>query len=417
VALIVTKFGGTSVGTTERIRSVANRLIAMKERGDDVLAVVSAMGKETDRLLDLAHQITGIPSTRELDMLLTTGEQVSISLLAMAIQAKGYKAVSFTGPQVGIITDDVHTKAKITAVDAACVRKAIEDDMIVVVAGFQGKTPSGQITTLGRGGSDTTAVALAAGLEAEICEIYTDVSGVFTADPRIVPRARKINEVSYEEMLEMASSGAGVLSMRSVEFARNHGVTIHCRSSFSDENGTIVKKAGPEMEHAIVSGVTYDTSEAKVTIRDCPDTPGVAARVFNALARENVNVDMVIQNVSEEGLTDISFTTPESDLPRARKAIDSVAVEIGARTWVVQPAVAKISIVGAGMRTNPGVTAKMFTTLAEAGVNIDLISTSPIRLSCVIALADVETAVRALHTAFGLDETDVVVEIASEKQN
>lgn len=417
MALIVTKFGGTSVGTTERIRSVANRLIAMKERGDDVLAVVSAMGKETDRLLDLAHQITGIPSTRELDMLLTTGEQVSISLLAMAIQAKGYKAVSFTGPQVGIITDDVHTKAKITAVDAACVRKAIEDDMIVVVAGFQGKTPSGQITTLGRGGSDTTAVALAAGLEAEICEIYTDVSGVFTADPRIVPRARKINEVSYEEMLEMASSGAGVLSMRSVEFARNHGVTIHCRSSFSDENGTIVKKAGPEMEHAIVSGVTYDTSEAKVTIRDCPDTPGVAARVFNALARENVNVDMVIQNVSEEGLTDISFTTPESDLPRARKAIDSVAVEIGARTWVVQPAVAKISIVGAGMRTNPGVTAKMFTTLAEAGVNIDLISTSPIRLSCVIALADVETAVRALHTAFGLDETDVVVEIASEKQN
>ena len=417
MALIVTKFGGTSVGTTERIRSVANRLIAMKERGDDVLAVVSAMGKETDRLLDLAHQITGTPSTRELDMLLTTGEQVSISLLAMAIQAKGYKAVSFTGPQVGIITDDVHTKAKITAVDAGCVRKAIEDGMIVVVAGFQGKTPSGQITTLGRGGSDTTAVALAAGLGAEICEIYTDVSGVFTADPRIVPRARKIDEVSYEEMLEMASSGAGVLSMRSVEFARNHGVTIHCRSSFSDENGTIVKKAGPEMEHAIVSGVTYDTSEAKVTIRDCPDTPGVAARVFNALAKENVNVDMVIQNVSEQGLTDISFTTPESDLPRARKAIDSVAVEIGARTWVVQPAVAKISIVGAGMRTNPGVTAKMFTTLAEAGVNIDLISTSPIRLSCVVALADVETAVRALHTAFGLDETDVVVEVASEKQN
>ncbi|MBK5211554.1 MAG: aspartate kinase [Coriobacteriia bacterium] len=417
MALIVTKFGGTSVGTTERIRSVANRLIAMKERGDDVLAVVSAMGKETDRLLDLAHQITGTPSTRELDMLLTTGEQVSISLLAMAIQAKGYKAVSFTGPQVGIITDDVHTKAKITAVDAACVRKAIEDDMIVVVAGFQGKTPSGQITTLGRGGSDTTAVALAAGLNADICEIYTDVSGVFTADPRIVPRARKIDEVSYEEMLEMASSGAGVLSMRSVEFARNHGVTIHCRSSFSDENGTIVKKAGAEMEHAIVSGVTYDTSEAKVTIRDCPDTPGVAARVFNALARENVNVDMIIQNVSEEGLTDISFTTPESDLPRARKAIDSVAVEIGARTWGVQPAVAKISIVGAGMRTNPGVTAKMFTTLAQAGVNIDIISTSPIRLSCVIALADVETAVRALHTAFGLDETDVVVEVASEKQN
>lgn len=414
MALIVTKFGGTSVGTTERIRAVANRLISYKQRGDKVLAVVSAMGKETDRLIELAHQITNSPSSREMDMLLTTGEQVSIALLAMAIQAKGYKAISFTGPQVGIITDTVHTKAKIVAVQADCVRTALEDDYIVIVAGFQGKTPQGQITTLGRGGSDTTAVALAAGINADVCEIFTDVSGVYTADPRIAPRAQKINEISYEEMLEMASSGAGVLSMRSVEFARNHGVVVHCRSSFSDEEGTIVKKVSADMEHAIVSGVTHDTSEAKITIRDCPDTPGVAATVFNALAAENVNVDMVIQNVSEDGHTDISFTTPEADLPRARKAIDGVAEKIGARTWVVDPAVAKISIVGAGMRTNPGVTAKMFTVLADAGVNIDLISTSPIRLSCVIALKDVETAVRALHTAFGLDADDVSEDIASD---
>ena len=414
MALIVTKFGGTSVGTTERIRAVANRLIAMHERGDQVLAVVSAMGKETDRLIDLAHQITNTPSTRELDMLLTTGEQVSIALLAMAIQAKGYKAISFTGPQVGIITDTGHTKAKIVAVEADCVRAALADNNIVIIAGFQGKTPKGQITTLGRGGSDTTAVALAAGIEADVCEIYTDVSGVYTADPRIAPRAKKIDEISYEEMLEMASSGAGVLSMRSVEFARNHGVIIHCRSSFSDELGTVVKKASADMEHAIVSGVTHDTSEAKVTIRDCPDTPGVAARVFSALAAENVNVDMVIQNVSEDGHTDISFTTPEADLVRARRAIDTVAEEIGARTWVVDPAVAKISIVGAGMRTNPGVTAKMFTVLADADVNIDLISTSPIRLSCIIALKDVETAVRVLHTAFGLDESDVSEDVASK---
>lgn len=414
MALIVTKFGGTSVGTTERIRAVANRLIAMHERGDQVLAVVSAMGKETDRLIDLARQITNTPSTRELDMLLTTGEQVSIALLAMAIQAKGYKAISFTGPQVGIITDTVHTKAKIVAVEADCVRAALADNNIVIIAGFQGKTPKGQITTLGRGGSDTTAVALAAGIEADVCEIYTDVSGVYTADPRIAPRAKKIDEISYEEMLEMASSGAGVLSMRSVEFARNHGVIIHCRSSFSDELGTVVKKASADMEHAIVSGVTHDTSEAKVTIRDCPDTPGVAARVFSALAAENVNVDMVIQNVSEDGHTDISFTTPEADLVRARRAIDTVAEEIGARTWVVDPAVAKISIVGAGMRTNPGVTAKMFTVLADADVNIDLISTSPIRLSCIIALKDVETAVRVLHTAFGLDESDVSEDVASK---
>lgn len=417
MALVVTKFGGTSVADTERVCAVAQRLIDRKKQGDDVLAVVSAMGKETDRLIELAAQITDSPSSRELDMLLTTGEQVSISLLAMAIQAQGYNACSFTGPQVGIITDCVHSKAKITAVRADNVREALGRGDIVIVAGFQGNTADGQITTLGRGGSDTTAVALAAGINADICEIYTDVDGIFTADPRVVPTARKIDSISYEEMLEMASSGAGVLSMRSVEFARNHGVVIHCRNSFTDEPGTIVKKASPDMEDAIVSGVTYDTSEAKITIRDCPDTPGVAAKVFTALARENVNVDMIIQNVSEKGLTDISFTTPESDLKRARKAIDATVEDIGARTWIVDPNVAKISLVGAGMRTNPGVTAKTFTTLAEAGVNIDLISTSPIRLSCIIAAKDVEVAVRALHAAFCLDESDITAEVSSFAQD
>lgn len=407
MALVVTKFGGTSVGSTERIRNVARRLIARKQQGDDVVAVVSAMGHVTDELVELASQITNNPPERELDMLLATGEQVSIALLAMAIQAEGHKAISFTGPQVGIVTDNVHSKAKIISVEAECVREALHEGNIVIVAGFQGTTPEGQITTLGRGGSDTTAVAIAAGIAADVCEIYTDVDGVYSADPRIAPRAKKIHEISYEEMLEMAASGAGVLGMRSVEFARNHGVVIHCRSSFSDEPGTIVKEATPDMENAVVSGVTHDVSEAKVTIRGVPDKPGVAARVFSALATENVNVDMIIQNISEQGLTDISFTTPETDLARARKAIDGVIEEIGARTWVVDNSIAKVSIVGAGMRTHPGVTARMFTTLADAGVNIDLISTSPIRLSCIIDAAQVETAVRALHTAFGLDDADI----------
>lgn len=418
MALVVTKFGGTSVGSTERIRHVADRLIERKRQGDDVVAVVSAMGHVTDELIELASQITNEPPERELDMLLATGEQVSIALLAMAIQSKGYQSISFTGAQVGIVTDTAHSKAKIVAVKADCVRDALSAGHIVIVAGFQGTTPDGQITTLGRGGSDTTAVAIAAGIDADMCEIYTDVDGVYTADPRIAPRAKKIHEISYEEMLEMAASGAGVLGMRSVEFARNHGVIIHCRSSFTEEPGTIVKEATPDMENAIVSGVTHDTSEAKITIRGVPDKPGVAARVFSALADENVNVDMIIQNISEQGMTDISFTTPETDLVRARKAIDAVVEEIGARAWVVDDSIAKISIVGAGMRTHPGVTAKMFTTLADAGVNIDLISTSPIRLSCIIEAHQVETAVRALHTAFGLDKSDIeaVVSPAAEEE-
>jgi aspartate kinase len=412
MALVVTKFGGTSVGTTERIRAVAARLIARKQAGDDVVAVVSAMGHVTDELVELARQVSPEPPEREMDMLLSTGEQVSIALLAMAIQAQGFDSVSFTGSQVGIVTDSVHSKAKITEVRADRVKEAVTSGKIVIVAGFQGTTPDGQITTLGRGGSDTTAVAVAAGIDADVCEIYTDVDGVYTADPRVAPAARKIDAISYEEMLEMAASGAGVLQMRSVEFARNHGVVIHCRSSFSDTPGTIVKEADETMEQAIISGVTHDSSEAKLTIRDVPDHPGVAAAVFGKLAEANVNVDMIIQNVSEEGTTDISFTAPKDDLPRAKRALEEVVGELGAREWSVDDGIAKVSLVGAGMRTHPGISAKMFQTLADAGVNIDLISTSPIRISCVISAEQVATAVQALHTAFGLDDADVAAEVS-----
>lgn len=412
MALVVTKFGGTSVGSTERIRAVASRLVERKRAGDDVVAVVSAMGHVTDELVELARQLCVDPPEREMDMLLSTGEQVSIALLAMAICAQGFDAVSFTGSQVGIVTDAVHSKAKITEVRADRVKEALAAGRIVIVAGFQGTTPDGQITTLGRGGSDTTAVAVAAGIGADICEIYTDVDGVFTADPRIVPDARKIDVISYEEMLEMAASGAGVLQLRSVEFARNHGVVIHCRSSFTNQPGTIVKEADETMEQAIISGVTHDTSEAKLTIRSVPDTPGVAATVFNRLAEANVNVDMIIQNVSEAGMTDISFTTPKTDLSRALRVLEELVRDLGAREVHVEESIAKVSLVGAGMRTHPGIAANMFKTLADAGVNLDMISTSPIRISCVIAAEQVDTAVRALHAAFGLDDSEVTLEVS-----
>lgn len=410
MALIVTKFGGTSVASIERIGAVADRLISIKEEGNQVLSVVSAMGKETDRLVELAYQISDHPSTREMDMLLTTGEQVSISLLAMAIQARGHKAISFTGPQVGIITDTTHSKAKIMAVSADVVREALREGNIVIVAGFQGRTPDGQITTLGRGGSDTTAVALAAGLNADRCDIFTDVDGVYTADPRIVKNAQKIDEISYEEMLELAACGAGVLSMRSVEFARNYDVVISCRSSFNEHSGTIIKKAGPDMEQAIVSGIAYDTSEVKFTLRGLKDRPGIAATLFAALADYNVNVDMILQNVSEKGFTDLSFTAPDADLDRAREALDSIADELEARDIVIDENIAKISLVGAGMRTSPGVTAKTFSVLGDLGINIQLISTSPIRISCIIELKEIERALIGLHQAFGLDEGDTIDE-------
>ncbi|MDH4139830.1 MAG: aspartate kinase [Coriobacteriia bacterium] len=402
MALVVAKFGGTSLGGAERIRNVARRLISRKESGDDIVAVVSAMGDVTDELVELAREVSSDPPDREMDMLLATGEQVSIALLAMAIHDMGHEAISFTGTQVGIVTDPVHRKAKITEVKVDRVREALSTGRIVIVAGFQGATPDGQITTLGRGGSDTTAVAVAAGIGADVCEIYTDVDGVFTADPRIVPSARKIDSISYEEMLEMASSGAGVLQMRSVEFARNHGVVVHCRSSFTDSPGTIVKEADETMEQAIISGVTHDTSEAKITLRDVPDRPGVAAQVFTAMADANVNVDMIIQNVSEQETTDISFTVPKDDLGSANRALDDIVAKLGAREWSVDDSVAKVSLVGAGMRTHPGIAAQMFRTMAEVGVNIDMISTSPIRISCVVAADQVADAVRALHDVFGL---------------
>jgi len=410
MALVVQKFGGSSVGSPDRLMAVARRLIAAKERGDRVVAVVSAMGDVTDELLAKARAISADPPEREMDMLLATGEQVTIALLAMAIDTLGHQAISFTGAQAGIVSDAVHTKARIQEVRADRMMEALDDGRIVIVAGFQGLTPEGEITTLGRGGSDTTAVAVAAGLSADVCEIYTDVDGVFTADPRVEPTARKIDAISYEEMLEMASTGARVLQLRSVEFARNHGVVIHVRSSFNDREGTIVKEADETMEQAIISGVTHDTSEAKVTVRDVPDRPGVAAEVFGRLADANVNVDMIIQNVSEAGTTDISFTTPKDDLVRATKAVREVVEDLGAREWSVDESIAKVSLVGAGMKTHPGVAALMFRSLADAGVNLDMISTSAIRISCVIAADQVDIAVRTLHKAFGLDERSVVAE-------
>jgi aspartate kinase len=371
------------------------------------------MSGETDRLIGLAKQIQDRPVPRELDVLLSTGEQVTIALLAMAIHAEGYEAVSMTGAQAGIVSDSSHTKARIESVNAERVAAELAEGRIVIVAGFQGLTTQGEITTLGRGGSDTTAVAVAAGLGADVCEIYTDVDGVYTADPRIVPEACKISRISYEEMLELAGAGARVLQLRAVEFARNHGVAIHVRSSFNDNDGTIVKEADPTMEAAIISGVAHDTSEAKVTIRDVPDHPGVAAEVFGHLAEANVNVDMIIQNVSEAGMTDISFTVPKDDLVRAKRAVSDVCEELGAREWSVDESIAKISLVGAGMKTHPGISAKMFSTLADAGVNIDLISTSPIRISCVISAAQVGVAVRALHEAFELSADAVTAEASS----
>ena len=399
------KFGGTSVADIECLNRVAARLIERAKEGDDVVAVVSAMGKVTDDLIELAHQANPNPCKREMDMLLSTGEQVSIALLAMAIQNQGYEAISFTGAQVGIITDAIYSKAKIVRIDAACVLEALIQKKIVIVAGFQGRTCDGQITTLGRGGSDTTAVALAAGIKADSCEIYSDVPGVFSADPRIVPKAHMMDVVSYEEMLEMAAAGAGVLNMRAVEFARNFNVVIHCKSSFGprDQTGTIVRGEDPSMEDAVVSSVTLDKDEAKITIRGVPDRPGIAAQVFDTLGQANVNVDMIIQNVSDAGLSDISFTAPQADINSVTSALEVCLKEIGARTWSIDKDIAKVSIIGAGMKSHPGITARMFKTLANAGINIELISTSPIRVSCIIAMDRGEEAVRALHTAFDLD--------------
>jgi aspartate kinase len=402
VSLVVQKYGGTSVADPDRIKAVADHIVETRRAGHQVVVVVSAMGKTTDDLERLAHEVSNVPSAREMDMLLTSGERISIALLCMAILDRGEHAVSFTGSQAGIVTDTAHRKAKIVDVRADRLRETISEGAIAVVAGFQGVSTSSDITTLGRGGSDTTAVALAAALGADACEIYTDVAGIFTADPRIVPNARKLDQVSYEEMLDLAATGGRVLALRSVEFARNYSVPVHVRSSFTWEPGTWVGEEDQLMEQAIISGVTHDISEAKVTIARVPDRPGVAAQVFRALADEAVNVDMIVQNVSTEGHTDISFTVPRDDLSRATKVMEKVVGEVEATGFTHDATIGRVSLVGAGMKTHPGVAAQMFETLSAAGVNIEMISTSSIRISCVVPEVDVERAVRALHEEFEL---------------
>jgi aspartate kinase len=374
-----------------------------KRHGNDVVVVVSAMGKSTDNLIKLANDVSSTQPAREMDMLLTTGERISMALVCMALADLGIEAVSFTGSQVGIITDTVHTKAKILEVKGDRAREALAQGKVCVVAGFQGVSTDREITTLGRGGSDTTAVALAAALNADSCEIYTDVTGVFSADPRIVPQARKLQHINFDEMLEMAGAGSKVLALRSVEFARNHNVPIQVRSSFTWEPGTWVTSQEPSMEDPIISGVVTDVSEAKVTVRKVPDRPGVSAGLFEPLAQANVNVDMIVQNTSADGFTDISFTVPKADMKVAQSIVDDMAVKIGAAGVANDDAIAKISLVGAGMKTSPGIAAKMFRTLADNDVNIQMISTSTIRISVVVAAADLERAARSLHTAFDLD--------------
>ena len=405
MALYVQKYGGTSVASAERIRRVAERVVRTADAGHGVCVVVSAMGDTTDDLLDLAAEISPKPYARELDMLLTAGERISMALLSMAIIDLGHEAISFTGSQAGIVTDTSHGKAKIIEVRARRVREALDEGKIAIVAGFQGVSTDLNVTTLGRGGSDTTAVALASALGADACEIFTDVEGVFTADPRIVPEARKLHAISYEEMLELSASGAKVLMLRSVEFARNHGVVIHVRSTFTETDGTWVRKEDERMEQAIISGIAHDTSEAKVTVSGVPDRPGVAARVFRTLADAGVNVDMIVQNVSEHGHTDISFTLTKDDIAKAEPILGAVAREVEARGVTTDAGIAKISLIGAGMKTHPGVAADMFDALAEAAINIEIISTSSIRISCVVRASEVERAVKAVHDKFRLSET------------
>jgi aspartate kinase len=403
------KFGGTSVADAERIKRAAARIIAKREAGSRVVVVLSARGKETDRLIADAQEVSPNPDPREMDMLLSTGERVSCALAAMAIHDLGHRAICLTGSQAGIVTDTSHTKARILDVRADRIRKALDDDNIVLVAGFQGVSTAQDVTTLGRGGSDTTAVALAAAIDADVCEIYTDVAGVFNADPRIVPDARKLTTVSFDEMLEMSASGAGVLQLRSVEYARTHGVRIHCRSSFEDTPGTIILSEAETMEHPLITAVTHSTGEARVTLVGVPDTPGIAGRVTTALADANVNVDMIIQNEPEgaDARAEMSFTVPKDDMHAARTALDPIAKELGIEI-ATDEAMGKVSIVGAGMKSHPGVAAKVFTTLGDNDINIQMISTSPIRISCVVPGDKVPDAVRALHAAFELSGEDTI---------
>jgi aspartate kinase len=408
--VIVMKFGGTSVADAERIQRAARRIVEKREAGHRVVAVLSARGKTTDELISMAEEVSPSPDPREMDMLLSTGERISCALCAMAINDLGQSAISLTGSQAGIVTDTSHTKARILDVRADRIMRALDEEKIVLVAGFQGVSTSYDVTTLGRGGSDTTAVAVAAALGAEECEIYTDVAGVFSADPRIVPNARKLSVVSFEEMLEMSASGAGVLQLRSVEYARNHGVRIHCRSSFEDGPGTVVLSEEETMERPLVTAVTHSTGEARVTLLGVPDQPGVAGRIFSRLAAANVNVDMIIQNEPEgDGRrADMSFTVSREDLRDARAVLEQIRGELGIEEVATDEAMGKVSIIGAGMRSHPGVAAKVFTVLGDAGINIEMISTSPIKISCVIAGERVPEAVRALHGAFELAGEDTV---------
>jgi aspartate kinase len=432
MALVVQKYGGSSVADANSVKRVAKRIAEAKRAGNDVVVVVSAMGDTTDELLDLAAQITPLPPQRELDILLTAGERISMSLLAMAITNLGVKAKSFTGQQAGLITDAVHGRARIVDVVPSRIRETIDKGQVAIVAGFQGvTTETNDVTTLGRGGSDTTAVALAAGLDADVCEIYTDVDGVFTADPRIVPAARKIDRLTYEEMLELAASGAKVLALRSVEYARRYGVPVHVRSSFSHAPGTLVigthgdridpnapapaRAAGTgaaqkeaEMEAPIISGVAHDRSEAKITVVGVPDVPGMAARIFEVVAAAGANIDMIVQNVSaaQTGLTDISFTLPEGDGPQTMAALKAVQEELGFASLQFDDQIGKLSLVGAGMKSHPGVSAALFGALRDAGINIEMISTSEIRISVVTRADSLDEAVRAVHHAFGLDSSE-----------
>ena len=409
---VVMKFGGTSVADAERIKRAARRIVGQRESGKRVVAVLSARGKTTDELIAMAEEVSPDPDRREMDMLLSTGERISCALCAMAINDLGHRAISLTGSQAGIVTDTSHTKARILDVRADRIKEALSADQIVLVAGFQGVSTSRDVTTLGRGGSDTTAVALAAAIQAEVCEIYTDVAGVFSADPRIVPNARKLPQVSFEEMLEMSASGAGVLQLRSVEYARTHGVRIHCRSSFDSGPGTFVLGEDETMEHPLITAVTHSTDEARITLVGVPDRPGAAASIFMALADANCNVDTIIQN---EPLTDgrdaeVSFTIGTEDLRAAEAALAPVQAELGVTRVDTDREIGKVSIVGAGMRSHPGVAAKVFHTLATEGINIEMISTSPIKISCIIRAESVPQAVRALHSAFELGEGGIEVE-------
>jgi aspartate kinase len=403
--IVVQKYGGTSVGDTDRIGVIADRVVRARERGQDVVVVVSAMGRTTDDLLEKASDITSTPEPRELDMLLTAGERIAMSLVAIAVNARGCRAASYTGSQAGIITDTQHGKARIVEIRPQRIKESLDAGNVVILAGFQGLSTEYDITTLGRGGSDTTAVAMAAALGADVCEIYTDVDGVFTADPRTHPESRKIDRISYEEMLELAAAGARVLQLRCVEYARRHGVRIHVRNSLGEQPGTWVdeEESTAMLESALIRGVALDVEEAKVTLDEVPDRPGIAAAIFKAVAAEGIHVDMIVQNISHDGRTDLSFTIPRADVPRVNAVLESIVADVGALRFETDDAIAKLSLVGAGIKSNPGVAADMFDALAAEGINIEMISTSSIRISCVIRAEDGERAVRAVHQRFGLD--------------